>query len=229
MLGLLLAIGPLVLPLVALGVTGAAVGATLYLTRGRRRKLTRPDKRKELPSPDPNGEEDELPETAEVIDAYTGRFMDGVFFPIVKGDAGISDLVRRTLNAIDPGAGDVPAMVRAVKQLMNRGAWNRSVYVEPSADIDAVDGGAINKAWLPKHENAVATMRLGFYPVRNIDAVGVRVGQAVDFGAPWVPKLNHAAVKERVTDQTILLADDWDDGTEATEPPPDVHDALEKR
>jgi hypothetical protein len=228
-LSLLLAI-PIIVPVVVAAVaTAGTIGAIVAIRRAGKKRLAASRRPPQLPPA--TKDDEEVPETdvAELVATYTGSYDDSAFHVAESGDS-ISRLAVRILNKISPGAGDSPAQVRAVKQLLNSSEWNRLLYGEPMPDdIDAVDGVAINRVFLPKHENAIGTMSAGFEPLRNIDEAGTRIGTATEWGSPWAIALSHEAVEAGVTDPGILMAPPWPDGTPSTEPPPALLSLLRER
>jgi len=187
------------------------------------------------PAPGPNdpnipGRNDENPNApSAVIDGLLGVYEDAAFHETQSGDS-INRLVTKTLNAISPGAGNKPAMISGLRKLLNRSKWNRDLYGEPmGSDNYAFEGVAINRVFMPKHEDASAVMKSGFFPKRNTSLQGAREGSSTSWGDPWVPALNHDAVRNGVSDPDIMLAPPWPDGTPATEPPPELYAALRVR
>lgn len=225
---LLLAIHPaLIVAPVLLG-TAAIGGGVWYFTRGKKRPLAPPRKPGELPpGPEPPGPTP----IGELVDQYVGIYEDAAFHDTQSGD-GIIRVVTRVLDGIDDGAGDDKNMRAALGTLINASQWNHDLISTPTTDDpyrDADGMGIHPSAWKPRHENMIGTMRAGFLPVRNIDAAGKKVGAGSSWATPWIPALNHDAVRNRAADPAILLAQPWPDGTPATEPPPALVDELRER
>lgn len=222
----MLALAPIVPILAGLVLAAGGVGVW-WFTAGRRKELQPGKPAGQLPAADDPNVPPGAP--AELVDSLTGTYTDGAFHQTQSGDS-INGLVTKTLNKISPGRGNEPAMIKALRVLLNRSSFNQTLFGEEIAgDAYAVDGQAINRFALPKHEDTIAVMRLGFLPERNIDDNGNRIGPSQKWGDPWVPALNHDAVKAGVSDPDLLLSQPWEDGTPATEPPPELFAVLEER
>lgn len=231
---LLLAIAPVIPVLAALSAVGLIGGFYWYTKReGAELDPLGPTPTPGVlppPKPEPNGPiEPPPPPASAVVDGLTGQYDDAAFHDTSSGDS-INALVTKTLNNISPGEGNRPAMIGGLRRLLNRSQWNRDLYGEPMPnDAYNFDGVAVNRVFMPKHENAIAVMRSGFMPQRNIDQNGKRVGPSTAWGRPWVPALNHNAIQNGVSDPDIMLAPPWPDGTPATEPPPELFEILVSR
>lgn len=227
---LLLAIGPVIPILVAVGAAGV-LGVTYLLTRKRGDALPPANDVPSLP-PKP-GEPDEpapgdLPPTPAIVEGLVGNYEDSAFHEAKSGDS-IARVVRKVLNGISSGKGNNVAMQAGLRRLMNRSTWNRTLYGEPMDDPYDYNGIATNRMFQAKHEDAVGVMRAGFMPARNISASGKREGPATRWGDPWIPALNRNAIQLGVSDPDLMLAQPWEDGTPATEPPPQLFEALQER
>lgn len=221
---MLLALAPIVPILAALGLAGTAVAFYLW-GRGRDQQLGNGKAVKPLGP----GEEPKPPGApSELVELWSGRNVDGRFHDTQSGDS-VNGVVTKVLNAISPGAGNDPQIIGAVRVLINRSEFNRTLFGEPGEGTWSVDGMHVVNAFMPKHEDTIETMSLGFWPVRNIDASGKRVGPSQKWGNPWIPNLNHEAVIAGIEDPDLLLAEDWADGSSATEPPPELRNVLEER
>lgn len=219
----MLALAPIVPVLVALGVAGSSALVWLW-ARGRKKQLGDVPKTPLGPGdePIPKGSPSEL------VDLLTAEFTAGAFHPTQSGDS-VNEVVTKTLNRISAGKGNDPQMIGAVRRLMNRSSFNRTLFGEPSDGTYAIDGIGVGNFAMPKHEDTIETMRLGFLPERNIDDNGKRIGPSQKWGDPWVPVLNIEAVKAGIEDPDLLLGEPWADGTPATEPPPELYAVLEER
>lgn len=225
----LLAIHPaLIIAPVVLGTAGVGLGAW-WFTRGKRRELPEPKTPGVLP-PGPEPPPAPTP-IGELVDAYVGVYEDGAFHEVQAGD-GVIKLVTNVLNRIDPGAGGDKNMRAALGALVNASQWNRDLMAATTTDDpyrDDQNVGIHPHAFRPRHENMIGAMRSGYFPRRNIDAQGNKAGPGSSWAAPWIPALNHDAVRNRAADPAMLLAPPWEDGSPATEPPPELLDALQER
>lgn len=224
MIGVIIAIAPVVPVLVALGLGAAATGAWLW-SRDDADQLP-PGKK---PGGTGGGDTPGKGAPSELVEQFEGTYTDGKFHNTMAGDS-VNKLVTKTLNAIAPGQGNKPAMIGALRRLLNTSEFNRKLFGEAIAgDNYLIDGIGINRFAQPKHEDTVEVMRLGFVPERNINANGSRVGPSQKWGDPWVPRLSRDAVIAGISDPAILLGPAWADGTPATEPPPELLAVLEER
>lgn len=223
---MLLAVVPVAVPiLAALALVGGAIA--LYFYAAEDDAVLEPGKQPGVLEPGIDEPGPGAP--AELVDSLAGSYIDGKFHRTESGDS-INAVVTKTLNKISAGRGNEPQMIGALRRLLNRSQWNRDLFGEPMPqDNYAFEGQAINRFALGKHENTIEVMELGFFPVRNIDANGKRIGPSLNWGDPWVPPLNHQAVIDGVADENLLLAGVWEDGTPATEPPPELMAVLEER
>lgn len=223
---MLLAVVPVVVPvLAALVVVGGGVAYWLWASDSQG-ELGGGDKPGELPpgkdTPSPGAPK-------ELVESLTGLYTDGRFHDTQSGDS-IAKVAFQTVKKISPTQANSPQVVGAVREVLNMSAFNRALFGEEiDGDNYLVDGVAINRFAMPKHEPTIETMELGFFPVRNIDASGKRIGPSQRTGNPYVPKLNHDAVKSGISDPQLLLAAAYADGTPATEPPPELLAVLEQR
>lgn len=223
---MLLAVVPVILPVLAgLGLVGAGVLVWLYATDADK-KLDDANKPGQL-NP---GKDDPGPGApSEMIEEFSGTFEDGKFHQTQSGNS-IAGTAYQVVKKIAPSQADSPGVVGAVRRILNMSEFNRTYFGEPRPDDNyAVEGVAINAFAMPKHEDTIGVMKLGFLPIRNIDADGKRIGPSTEWGDPWIPALNHEAVQAGATDPALLLAGVWEDGTPATEPPPEVFAVLEER
>lgn len=233
---MLLAIAHIVVPIVVIGAT--AVGGLIWYLSGDPgdKHLPSAPPPKGLPGndgPNGNGPLKPGPEDDPVdarIAGVIGVYDDAAFHETQDGDSA-NEVVTKVLNKIDPGAGNNPQMIGALRKLINQSFWNRALYSESQgAGPHAFEGVHVVNFSLPKHENAIGVMKAGFFPKRQITAGGAPLpGSPRRWGDLWVPALNHQAVKDRVAAPAVLLAGPWPDGTPATEPPPDVFAALRDR
>lgn len=222
---MLLAIVPVILPVLAgVALVGGGVLLWWYASDGDQ-KLEPGNKPGQLGPGDTPGPG----APKELIEQYAGTFEDGKFHQTQSGNS-IAGTAYQVVKKIAPEQANSPGVVGAVRRILNMSEFNRAYFGEPRPEDNyAVEGVAINGAFMPKHEDTVGVMSLGFLPIRNIDAEGTRVGPSTEWGDPWVPALNHDAVKAGATDPALLLAGTWEDGTPATEPPPEVFAVLEER
>ncbi len=223
---MLLAVVPVVVPvLAALVVVGAGVGLYLWASDSGG-ELGGGDKPGELP---PGTDKPSPGAPKELVESLTGTYQDGKFHETKSGDS-IAKLAFQTVKGISPTQANSPQVVGAVRTILNMSGFNRALFGEEiDGDNYLVDGVAINRFAMPKHEPTIDTMELGFYPVRNIDASGKRIGPSQRVGDPYIPKLNHDAVKDGISDPALLLAAAYPDGTPSTEPPPELMAVLEQR
>lgn len=225
---MLTAIAPFIPILAGLAAAGLIGTVWFFTARGQPGELPDPGSAKPL-GPGESPVPGDLPPASAVVEGLIGGYDDAAFHETRSGDS-INALVTRTLNKISPGSGNVPAMIGGLRRLLNRSSYNRQYYGEPMpSDNYAFNGVAVNRAFMPKHEDAAAILRTGFLPKRNIDANGKRIGPSTQWGDPWVPALNHNAVRNGVSDPDLMLAPPWPDGTPATEPPPELFEALSVR
>ncbi len=224
---MLLAVVPAIVPvLAALGVVGAGALVWWYSV-GRDNKLEPGEQPGVLPPG--TGDEPGPGAPKELVESLTGLYTDGKFHQTQSGDS-IAKVAYQTVKKISPTAANSPQVVGAVRRLLNQSAMNRELFGESMPDDNyTFDGVAVNRFAMPKHEDTVAVMELGFLPVRNIDANGKKVGPSSKNGDLWIPALNHEAIQGGVADETLLLAGTWEDGTPATEPPPELFAVLEER
>ena len=243
---MLVAIAPVIIPLVAIGV--AAAGTALYYAFGRPKTVQLqptkapkglppakdgpdgPDEPTAGPEVGPGKVEPGVPVDARIT-GVIGLYEDAAFHDTQEGD-NIERVVRKILNNISPGAGDVQKVREALRVLINESAWNRAIYGEPGGGKHAFGPEAIHvvNVFLPKHEQAIEVMELGFFPIRTIKPKGGKLpNNPGRHGDLWIPALNPAAVANRLTTAALLLAPNWPDGTRATEPPPEVFVALQER
>lgn len=222
---LIIAIAPIVPILAAVGAGGIITGVWYFTSKDDTGEL-------EPPSPGPqNGGTNggETKPTDAVVEGLIGEYEDAAFHNTLANDS-IDRVVLRTLNKIDPGAASSNSLFQGLRRLLNQSEWNRKYYGENMPnDPYRFEGQAVNRFASPKHEDAVGVMRTGFFPKRNINANGTRIGQDAKWGDLWIPALNHVAVKARQGNPEILLAPPWSDGRPATEPPPELLAVLRER
>lgn len=208
-----LVVGVILIPVVATLVAAVGGGIYLWLTR---KKATGPG----IDKPNPN--DPELPAPVEpgkdpaAVAALLGTYAHGRFHKPQQGDS-ISGLVDKALKRL---TNPTIAQRKALRSALNRSRYNREVYGEPVAGDDyAYEGLAVNRAFLPKHQNAVAKLSIGWIPYRQIDGAGHRTGPETSWGALWVPLLNEAAIKAGIADPAIMIGTHAD-GSSGIEPPP---------
>jgi hypothetical protein len=149
----------------------------------------------------------------------------GTFYQIVNRDL-LINLVKAALGTREGDPLNAPA-VRCVTS----SEWNLTYYGTPWdpanelfprwSSVQTDEGRqVISKAFLPRHENALAEMYAGRYPERAIDNTmagnSLGIPGANSYGLLWFPVT-------RVLEGTLVCPDgNWPDGRPKTEPPPEI-------
>lgn len=143
----------------------------------------------------------------------------GHFYQVQPGDTPLSVALA--------ALGDRATVADATDYLhcIASGTYNMSVYGSPSTSKQfpakfLVPGKRIGVrvAFLPRNEDALDLMLRGRHPRMTIDQrTGAPLGGASSYGMPWLPP-----VDERFSCAPF----EWDDGSSAIDPPPDLLERL---
>jgi hypothetical protein len=164
------------------------------------------------------------------IDDFIGKFDQGRIHETQQGN-GLSAVATGVANKLSPGAGSNPAMVRAIKRLINSSPFNRELVGVQDPNVkDNVGGWHVEKAFLPRHEDTIKVLRMGFKPRRYISSSGVKLaGSPGKWFDVFVPRIRAEAVAAGITDPALLLGDAWPDGSNPLDPPAYVLASLRNR
>ena len=198
----------LLIPIVVAG--GAVVGWMLYRKRGAAKALG-PGEDPNTPGPGPGGRDPNK------VKALIGSFQDGRFHTPTSGGSA-SDLAGRVLKRYTANPSNAQRLM--MRRILNSVDYNREIYGEPiPEDTAQVQGLSVRRAFMPKHENAVAKLSLGWLPKRQINAAGQRIGPEIQWGALWVPELVPEAIQAGTADPVLMVKGYAEHGAAALEPP----------
>lgn len=191
------------------------------------------------------------PETAEVkpVDVLTPLIADsptpGKFFLIQNANnacppggsnkpycwyaEGKNGIFAQALRKIDAARGANANGHNYIKLCTTAGYWNANLYGRTGQSTTwpaylKVDGVDIGTAWLPRHENAIATMINGKMPRRTINASGQKVGSGSSYGLLWIPPIDPDAYKQQGV--ISITGIKWGDGSSVLNPPPQLTSLL---
>lgn len=187
-----------------------------------------------IPSLPDDIDDDRLAEIDELLRSFVSDTpRPGHLYLVREGD-NLSDVTREALDTVGPHTDQ--ARLAYIYCLSSSTRWNMRFYGTPSNTLSfpkeylvPVIRTGVRVAFLPRNEDAMASLLEGHLPRMTVDAqTGAPRGgpEARSYGLLWLPPVDPESLA--VGDPTCAPSS-WDDGSSTINPPPQLFDLLEER